>query len=277
MLIFQRDDSRNKNKQTNALYLSSCLLKALAVLFLTCALAEPVTTGLPALAQEPDAPFEITISPAAEQAVAGEPFTYFVTLTNTAQISQQNVIITVETPKGTTFRDSEILTQQRWLMGGFDPGQPGRIFWLAQEGLAVGEVAQLTLEVNVLSTAISEIVNQEYNVTTLDNYGMVAISGPPVRTQVIIPTPPLTPTPQPTLTPTLAKTTVAKLADILTPTPTQTPTPIINHKDITISEKIAPTVSQPDILDNTNILLLSVVSVSAIVIGIGWLLIKKRR
>ena len=271
MVNYQQGDTYNQNLHPYCLYLFFRILKVLIVLLLIY-----TQIGLlPSLAQEPAAPFEIAIAPAAGQVVAGEVFTYFVTITNTAQHSVQNVIITVETPKGTTFQGAEILTQQRWLMGGFNPGQPGRIFWLAEEGLAEGEVAQLKLEVNVLSTSISEIVNQEYFVSTLENYDTMTISGPPVRTQVIIPTPTPTLIPQPTVTPMPAETSVAKLTDI--PDTTLTTTPINNHQDIAVPEKIETVVSQADNLDNAGVLLLSVISVSAIVAGISWFLIKKRR
>ena len=58
-----------------------------------------------ALAQAP-APFEIRVAPQAEFAVAGQPFTYTVVITNVSQTPVKDVIVFMETPAGTTFANA---------------------------------------------------------------------------------------------------------------------------------------------------------------------------
>jgi uncharacterized repeat protein (TIGR01451 family) len=154
--------------------------------------------------------------PWTEFATAGQPFTYTIAITNVSQTSIQNVIVVVKTPKGTTYRDSDLDAGQRWLTGGFSPGQPGEISWLTQEAIAPGDEAVIKLVVNVPPEAGMQLINESYFVTTLDDFDAAVVSGPPIETQVLMPP---TPTPLPTVTPSpTALATIASRATTTAPT-----------------------------------------------------------
>jgi uncharacterized repeat protein (TIGR01451 family) len=135
--------------------------------------------------------------PWTEFATAGQPFTYTIVVTNVSQTPLQNVIIVVKTPKGTTYRDSDLIAGKRWL-GGFNPGQSGEISWLTQETIAPGDEAVIELVVNVLPEAGQQLINESYFVTTLDDFEGATVTGPPIETQVLLPP---TPTPVPSAIP----------------------------------------------------------------------------
>ena len=163
------------------------------------------------LAQEP-APFEISLTPQAEQAVSGQPFTYTVAITNVSQSPLKDIVVRARTPEGSVFVESYFVNPN-WLVGGVQPGQAGEIIWLTQEPFAPGEAMTFDLVVNVLpELAGQQLVNEEYTVATIDNSQLLA-SGPPVKTQVLIPTP----TPSPTV----------ELTDTPVPTATFSPTPLL--------------------------------------------------
>lgn len=161
------------------------------------------------LAQEP-APFEISLTPQAEYAVSGQPFTYTIVVTNISQQALKDVFVKVRTPEGTVFVDT-YFAQPNWFVGRVQGGQAGEIIWLTQEPVAPGEVVTFDLVVNVLpERAGQQLINEEYVVATIDNNQPIA-SGPSIKTQVLTPTP----TPSPT----------AQVADTPTPTVTSSPTP----------------------------------------------------
>lgn len=145
-----------------------------------------------AAAQEPEL-FEISLQTESEYAIPGQPFTYVITVTNTGQEPVQNVLVTVGTPKGTTYKDSDVIAEQRWLIGGFSPGKAGEIFWLTQESLAPSSTAIFKLIVNVLPETREPLLVEGHFVTTLDDYQEATVNGLPLETEVLAPTP--TPSP----------------------------------------------------------------------------------
>ena len=186
---------------------------------------------------EAPADLKIRVMPWAEFATAGQPFTYTIAVTNVSQTPLQNVMVVVKTPKGTTYRDSDLIAGQRWLIGGFYPGQPGEISWLPQEAIAPGDEAVIELVVNVLPEAGQQLINDNYFVTTLDDFDAAMVTGPPIETQVLLPP---TPTPLPTMTPSptalsntasdvamAPPTAISKAQPQLKPTDTPVPVPTV--------------------------------------------------
>lgn len=228
MVDFQRDDTHNKSPRTHNLYLAPRLLKILAILWLTFTLAETVTTGFPAFAQEPAAPFEISISPAAEQAVAGEVFTYTVVITNVNPKPIDKVIVTVGIPDGATLIEGRS-TNVNWYGGNPFPGETIlEVNWLTVEPVTPGEVVTFDLIVKVLpQTANQELLISNYHIAVGNRTPLVF--GVPLRTQVLAATP--TPTTLPTIIPTATSAPI--------PQPTAT--------EIKISLAVSPEISQSNL------------------------------
>ena len=192
-----------------------------------------------ALAQEPS-PLEITVLPQAEFAVAGQPFTYTIVLTNVSQSPVHDVIVYTETPTKTTL--IEIQQPVNWLTGGARPGETGAIVWNTLDPVAPTQVVTFELAVNVLpEMANQQLVSKEYVIITKAG-GEILATSPPINTQVlaVAPTPP--PAPSSTATPTRTATPTATLT--YTPSPSPSPTPS-TQPESTVANTATPFPTSP--------------------------------
>lgn len=147
------------------------------------------------LAQEP-APFEISLTPQAEYAVSGQPFTYTITITNVSQSPLKDIIVFMETPIGTTFANAR--QNVNWFVTNPPPGEVGKIGWTTLESILPGEAANFELSVNVLIEAPDQqLINKEYGIIPIGGGDIIAF-GPPIKTQLLLPTPTVTSAPFPT-------------------------------------------------------------------------------
>jgi uncharacterized repeat protein (TIGR01451 family) len=190
-----------------------------------------------ALAQEP-APFEIRVVPQAEFAVAGQPFTYTVVITNVSQAPMKDVIVFMETPTGTTFASAT--HNPGWFVNELSTGETGYIGWATLEPIVPGAFLTFDLSVNVLpEMAKQQLVNREYGIAPMGGGDIIA-SGPPVESRVLATAPTATPVPSPTATGTSTSTPTATPSATSTslPTPTRavTPVPDTTSQTDTISE-----------------------------------------
>jgi uncharacterized repeat protein (TIGR01451 family) len=159
-----------------------------------------------ALAQEPQ-PFEINVIPGAEQAVAGQNFTYTVVITNIGQLSFRDIIVLTQTPTQTTFVST--YQSSHWLVGAPLPGETGIIAWNSSESITPTDIATFELAIKVLPDLTEqELVSSEFAIIALNN-GEVLTTSPVIKTEVLAavatssPTPPL---PSPTATATRSTT-----------------------------------------------------------------------
>jgi uncharacterized repeat protein (TIGR01451 family) len=151
------------------------------------------------LAQEP-ASFEITLTPQTEYAIAGQPFTYTLAITNVSQSPVTNIMVRAKTPQGTTLVDT-YFADPNWLVGGVQRGKTGEIIWVTQQPIAPSQGMSFDFAVNVSSgLAGQQLTNDTYVVATLADNQLIA-SGSAVTTPVLAPTPTPSPTPPPTNTP----------------------------------------------------------------------------
>jgi uncharacterized repeat protein (TIGR01451 family) len=176
--------------------------------------------GAVALAQAP-ASFEIRVAPQAEYAVAGQPFTYTVVITNVSQTPVKDVIVFTETPTGTTL----IETHQNinWLFGGVQPGEAGLVVWNHEEPIESTQAVTIELVVNVLPEMVNQVlVSKEYAIVIGDSDDVISV-GLPVTIQVLATIPTATPSPIPTATSTPTTTSTATSSPTSTPVSTSTP------------------------------------------------------
>jgi len=170
-----------------------------------------VSWSVISIAQTPPS-FDISLTPQTDYAVAGQPFAYTVTITNTGAAPLSDVVVKIALPQGTSFLRTEY-TNPSWMSGGLQRGETGEFFWLTEEAINPNEAVTFDLYVEVLPNKQQELVNNDYTVTTREDIEQVIASGPSIRTSVLTPTPTPTPTPSPTSLPTPA------------PLPTETPLP----------------------------------------------------
>lgn len=201
------------------------------VIFSICLLAILGLFSSLALAQE-SPPFEINVIPQAEYAMAGQPFTYTIVVTNVGQTPIKDVFIKAETPPETTFLDTNY-TDVNWNIRGVRPGESGEIYLFTQEPVQPEQVVIFELILNVPPTFNQrELVLEGYTLA-IDNIENVLVSGPSVKTPLLTATPtattlPLTsPSPSvfttsPPSTPTVQVTSAAQ-STLLTATPVVTP------------------------------------------------------
>jgi uncharacterized repeat protein (TIGR01451 family) len=169
-----------------------------------------------ALAQESPI-LEINLLPQTEFAVAGQPFTYTLTLTNKGAATLKDIILFIDIPAGTTLAN----TQQPadWYTSLPPAETDRRLAWATQTPIEPGSTVTFTLIVNVPPDMVNqELVCQTYGVVPLGTGDMLA-SGPPVTTQVMAVLPTATANLLPTATPT------APPSPTSTATPTTTPLP----------------------------------------------------
>jgi uncharacterized repeat protein (TIGR01451 family) len=190
------------------------------------------------LAQEP-APFEISLTPQADQAISGQPFTYTVTITNVSRSPLKDIIVFMETPTGTTFANTR--QNVNWFVTNPLPGEVGKIGWTTLEPMLPGEVVNLELSVNVLmETPDQQLINKEYGIVPMGGGDIIAF-GPPIKTQLLLPTPTATSAPSPTTvaTDTSILITATVQATLVAPTDSK---PANTHIPATPVSQIGPTV-----------------------------------
>jgi len=162
-------------------------------------------SGLLAQAQEP-APFQISIIPAADHAVSGQPFTYTVVITNVSDAAVQYASINVDVPEGTKFIRT-YYTDEKWYGGNSyaDPEQEVKqVQMITPETVESGEVFTFEMIVEVLAAPEESITVADYDADLIRDRVAPAV-GPPIELDVREPTPTLTPTilPSPTALPTV--------------------------------------------------------------------------
>jgi uncharacterized repeat protein (TIGR01451 family) len=213
-----------------------------------------------ALAQAP-APFEIRVAPQAEFAVAGQPFTYTVVITNVSQTPVKDVAVLTETPSGTTFIRTDQNSQ--WLVGGPAPGETGIVLWRTLESVIPTEPITFDLIVNVLPEMVEQqLVSNEFFILTKTNDDVVA-TGLPVTIQVLAVVPTATPSPIPTATSTPTTTPTTTSSPTSTPVPTSTP-----HVKPPVANTSIPIETSPESRDSP---LTSMIPITfgLLVLGIG--------
>ena len=152
-----------------------------------------------------------------EPAVAGDTLTYLITLTNTGQLSLEGVTVIDTTSVGTTIFGANGPSGW-WVTTTSGQGQPGQVIWRPENPLLPGEVVTLGFIVSIASAASGPIVSDEYEARA-EGWAK-PVSGPPVVTELIAPTPTWTLPPLPTKTPT--ETPLATPTKIPTKTPAAT-------------------------------------------------------
>lgn len=148
------------------------------------------------LAQAPS-PFEISVKPAAEQAVRDQVFTYTVTITNTGVISVKSAFINVDVPDGTEFAGTHY-TNLKWYGGGLfsDPEvEVEKVTLFTPEIIEPGEIFTFSMFVQLLPEAGEQVSVESYEIGGVNNE--IFTTGTPLETQVVEPSP----TPRPTLPP----------------------------------------------------------------------------
>lgn len=158
-------------------------------------------SGLPLIAQaQESSPFKISIIPAADYAVSGQPFTYTVVITNVSEAPVQYASINVDVPEGTKFIRTHY-TDEKWYGGNSfaDPEQEVKqVQLLSPEIIEAGEVFSFEMIVEVMANPNVEITIADYDATAIEDN--VSTTGLPVQVAVRAPTPTPTPTVQPSPT-----------------------------------------------------------------------------
>ncbi len=202
------------------------------LLFFSYSLATLSIFSLLVRAQEPT-PLEIRIIPHAEYAVSGQPFTYTIIITHVSRENLKDIIIFMETPIGTTFASTQ--QNANWFVTSPLPGQVGKIGWTTLESISPGEVITFTLSVNILEAPNKQLINEKYGIVPMGGGDIIA-SGPPLKTQVLTPTPTVTSRPSPT--------TEVNNTPLLV-TATFSPTPLKATHTLTPSTPLAQVASTP--------------------------------
>ena len=181
------------------------------IMVLVAALQIPLIVGSLgfAQAQEPS-PFQISIIPAADHAVSGQPFTYTVVVTNVSDAPVQYATIHVDVPEGTNFIRTKY-SDPKWYGGNSfaDPEQVVEQVRLSSpDTIAVGENFTFEMIVEVVAEVDARVLISDYDATSVEDNA--STTGPPIQVNVREPTPSPTPTllPPPTLIPTATAITV---------------------------------------------------------------------
>jgi hypothetical protein len=230
-------------------------------------------SGLLAQAQEP-APFQISIIPAADHAVSGQPFTYTVVITNVSDAAIEYASVSVDVPQGTRLLQTKY-GGTKWF-GGNLPEDPeevvDQIEIFTPYTVEANEVFTLQMIVEVTASPPEKLTLVDYNVTSLKDNAQTA--GSPVDTEVRAPT--ATPTVIPTITP--------PSPTIQSATATRVPIPqtiaSANTTTSTNSESDENDMSSQPLTENglSTIIFLAIIAITVLAgafVGIFWLL-KKR-
>jgi uncharacterized repeat protein (TIGR01451 family) len=225
-------------------------------------------------------PLAISKIAASEPAVAGDTLTYLITLTNTGQESLTGITVADETPAQTTLFG--VSGPPGWMMTSPGAGQSGQVVWQAQAPLSPGQEVILELIVTVDSLADGPIINQTYTVQAEGWAGTV--TGPPVITSLILPTPTWTPRVTPTEIPTETPTEkpVATATNLPTKTPTPTPSATVTSlpeatSDLTQSISPTPAVPVEKASTNAGLGILSFMVLGIVIVALGLVYFIRRR
>ena len=196
-----------------------------------------IFSGLSLVVQaQESSPFQISLIPAAEHAVSGQPFTYTVIITNVSQAPVQAAVINVDVPEGTQFVRT-VYTDPKWY-GGNSYADPDlareRVQLLTPETVEIDEVFSFLLVVDILAQPDEAVQVDDYQVMSIED--KASTSGTPITVEVREPTP----TPTPTLTP----------SPTASPPPTASPTVTATSAPATLQAAVAATATPP--LDETN-------------------------
>jgi len=168
------------------------------------------------LAQEPPV-LEISLVPQTEYAVAGQPFTYTVMVTNAGQIPAKDIIVLVETPVGTNLINTN--QSDTWPVGVHHADNTDTIVWNALAPIPPADVVIFVVILEILPEMVAQQLVSN-NIAILNGTsGEVIAAGLPVIVQVLAPPPTATPSPQPNAT----ATTAATATPIFTSTPPPLP------------------------------------------------------
>ncbi len=146
-------------------------------------------------------------------AVSGDTLTYVLTLTNTGKLPLAGVVVSDTTPPGTTLFG--VSGPPGWVMTTPGQGRSGQVVWQAGQPMAGGEVVTLQFIVKVLPNAPGSIASDKYEARAEGR--PEAVSGPPLITALVAPTPTWTPPPRP----------AAPLSTTPTVLPSKSPTPTL--------------------------------------------------
>ena len=263
----QRNDADNQISNPNGLFFIHRSLKVTAI-WLAFILGAFVSFNSLVLAQTP-ATFEVSIEPQAEFAVAGQPFTYTIVITNIGREAVNEVAIITELPTGTTLID--LHQNAAWLVGGPGPGKAGVIVWNTLEPMAPTQVATFELVVNILPEMIDRsLVSKECLVISKQGAKVLG-EGQFVTSQVLAAQP--TPTALPSATAT-TPATATPVPLVTTPTPTVQLAP-----PTTVAASVKPASAAESALKTpsrfSSSILLILVVFGAGFVGLTWFL--KRR
>jgi uncharacterized repeat protein (TIGR01451 family) len=158
-------------------------------------------------------------------AVAGDTLTYLLVLTNTGPIPLEEVVVSDETPAGTTLFG--VNSPSGWMMTTPGQGRTGQVVWQTVEPLPPGAEVTLEFIVTIDSDATGPIINDTY-LAQVEGWSET-VTGPPIVTELVSPTPtwtpPLVPTEIPTKTPTGAPTELLPEIPATAPAATATSSP----------------------------------------------------
>lgn len=240
--------------------------------------------GLASLAaaqsNEDQPPLAFRITPVTDQAVAGDRLTYLLTLTNTGSDALAGVTVTDETPAQTTLFG--VSGPPGWMMTSPGAGRSGQVVWQAWEPFPPGQAVVLELIVTVDPLADGSLINNAYTAQAEGWAGTV--TGPPVITDLIMPTPTRTPQVTPTQAPT--ETPTKELVATATNLPTQTPTPppaatatMLPEATSDLTQNISPTPATPVEETSTSagpgILFFMVVGIVIVILGLVYFVRQK--
>ncbi len=250
-----------------------------------CVLVSFLSSFSLVLAQNPPS-FEISLISQTEFAIAGDPFTCTVVITNISPTPVEQVVVTVKVPTGTTLVSVKD-TNPDWYNNNPYPGtKREEAIWLTPEVVVPGEVITFEMIVQPLpELADQQIVNEVYNVAAINNNSLDILTSdsPPVKVQVLPPTPTPLPTDTPALTATVPPTatyTPSSQVDAMVANPTSTPTA---RASVDIARTITPTPApaSSEVLLETPVSssgFLVIVGLCALIIGIIgviWFIKKK--
>ena len=237
-------------------------------------------TWLAAAQSTEDAPpLNLASKATVDLAVAGDTLTYLLVLTNTGQITLEEVVVSEITPAGTTVFG--VNGPPGWMMTTPGQGRTGQVIWQAETSLPPGAEVTLEFTVTINPDATGSIINNTYSVQVQGWSEPVA--GPPVITNLVSPTPtwtpplvPTEPTRTSTKTPTGAPTKEPPATSAATATSppdvvleqTQTPTPLL---------PLTNGVSSEDTPGNAGVGIITLVVLGVVVVAVGLIVLLSRR
>jgi len=189
-----------------------------------------------AQSSEDGPPLNLSKEVTVDIAVAGDTLTYLLVLTNTWQIPLEEVVVSDTTPAGTTLFG--VNSPPGWMMTTPGQGRTGQVIWQAEEPLPPDAEVTLEFIVTINPDTTGPIINDIYSAQT--QRWSEPITGPPVITELVSPTPTWTPPPVPTeistKTPTGAPTKILPTTSATTPAATTTTSP-----DVVLEQAQSPT------------------------------------